>query len=244
MSFRSKLTIGLGFLFLIIFGLAIYSSFDIQALSKYADRILKDNYDSLVYCRNMLLVLDDMRISSSDTMIGQSPSGLLTASKSIFEKNLAAENGNITEVHEGEYVEELNKDYSLFRAYCLQGRAGRSSSYRTDFLQAYLNARQAIVKINDVNMEAIERKNLATKKESSRMIEAIAAVGAGSVVLAFFYFWFFPAYVSSTLSYLENRMRGLLEGIQIRLDTQSKDEAFVLLRSITLLEKRLLGDRN
>lgn len=249
MSMRTKLTLGLGFLFVIIFALAIYSSLDIQALSKSADRILKDNYDSLVYCKNMLLALDDMRTAISAKVIGQREVStnyqFFETGKSTFEKNLSAENGNITEVHESEYVEELNRNYSVFLTLCLRmdAKEGRSS-YLSDFTPAYLNARQAVVKINDLNMNAIERKSLSTKHDASNMISSIAALGAGCIVLAFFYFWFFPLYVSSTLSYLENRMLRVLKNIDIKLDTQSKDEAFVLLQSIALLEKRLSSHKN
>jgi hypothetical protein len=241
MSFKSKLVFGLGFLFLVIFALAFYSSFGIQALSRSADKILKDNYNSLVYCMNMLLALDDMRMSSSGNGVGQSLP--FAASQSTFEKNLAAEKGNITEAQERGYVEKLNKDYGSFLALCLQARKGRGEP-SSDLLPAYLNARRVIVSINEINMEAIQRKSLATRNESRSMIAAIAAAGAACVVLAFFYFWLFPAYVSNSLSQLEDRMHRLLEGIHINLETRSRDEAVILSQSIALLEKRFLVDRN
>ncbi len=248
MSLRTKLTCGLGFLFLIIFALAIYSSFDIQELSKSADRILRDNYDTLVYCKNMLLAIDDMRTAIVDRVIGPkmaeaSPydSQVFGAGRSSFEKNFKAENGNITELHEKEYVEELNKNYSLFLALCMkmQTAGGSPLSYSRDFIPAYLSARQTIVKINDINMEAIERKSLATKIESGRMITSIAAFGAGCILLALFYFWYFPFYVSNTMSFLAGKMKELMARAELKVETQSKDEAFVLLQSIDLLESRL-----
>src|SRR5208337_2421819 len=126
MSLRSKLTVGLGFLFVIIFALTIYSSYQIQRLSKDADTILKDNYDSLVYCKNMLLALDDMSATAGYRIFGSSPdkastyeSQLFASSKSAFESNLNSEKGNITEVHEKEYVEELNGSYDRFLNLCL-----------------------------------------------------------------------------------------------------------------------------
>lgn len=121
MSLRSKLTLGLGFLFLIIFGLAAYNSFNIQQLSREADRVLKDNYDTLVYCKNMLVALDDMRTAVGAKIPGANPersfdyySQLFQDSKSTFEKNLAAEKYNITEVHEQEYVAELDANYNHY----------------------------------------------------------------------------------------------------------------------------------
>src|SRR5208337_4101534 len=126
MSLRSKLTVGLGFLFVIIFGLTIYSSYQIQQLSKEADAILKDNYDSLVYCKNMLLALDDMSSTVSYRIFGSSPntpsayeSQLFESSRSAFERSLNAEKNNITEVHEKEYVEELNGNYDRYVKLCL-----------------------------------------------------------------------------------------------------------------------------
>ena len=69
MSLRSKLTVGLGFLFIIIFAIAIYSSFQIEKLSKEASSILKDNYESLVYCKNMLFALDEMNATVGNRIL-------------------------------------------------------------------------------------------------------------------------------------------------------------------------------
>src|SRR5271157_1117248 len=120
MSLRTKLTVGLGFLFFIIFALAIYSSFDIQGLSRDAEKIIKDNYDSLVYCKNMLVALDDMRTGISSMVFGSNQiklsdyySHLFETSKSTFESSLSDEKSNITEIGEKDYVEELTNNYNL-----------------------------------------------------------------------------------------------------------------------------------
>jgi two-component system, NtrC family, sensor histidine kinase KinB len=249
MSLRSKLTMGLGFLFLIIFALAIYSSYDIQQLSKDADRILRDNYDSLVYCKNMFLALDDMRTSVESRFIGPRPdklSGLDThtfeVSRSTFESSLSAEKSNITEIHERDYVKELTDDYAVFLKLCLRVNEaqGGGSFLANDFMRSYLSARQTIAKLDDLNMEAVERKSISASHDSRNMIVSMAAVGALCILLAFFYFWYFPFFVSKSLSYLSNRMKDLLKRIGIKIDTQTKDESFILLQSINLLENTLL----
>jgi len=251
MSLRAKLTIGLGFLFLIIFALAIYSSYCIQRLSKDADRILRDNYDSLVYCKNMLLALDDMRTIVNNRIAARKldtlslyDSSFFEDSKTIFENNLNAEKRNITEIHEKEYVAELTSDYGLFSSLCQQitGTAGSSSSSTSSLVSAYLDTRQTIVRINDLNMQAVERKSQSARRDSGTMIISMAAIGAICILLAFFYFWYFPFFISNSLSYLANRMKDLLKNIGIKIDTQTKDEAFVLLQSIDLLENKF--DKN
>ena len=248
MSLRTKLTLGLGFLFLIIFALTIYNSYDIQKLSKDADRILEDNYNTLVYCKNMLLALDDMRIAVSSRGLSLSQkipseyySHLFEISRQTFESSLNAEKNNITEVHEKDYVDELSNHYVLYLnlAEKIHKTGGTMYSYANDFLPTYLNVRQTIVEINDINMQAIERKNLSAKQDARNMVTTMAVIGTLCVLLAFFYFWYFPFYVSSTLSYLASKMRKLLTGIDIKVETQTKDEAFVLLQSINLLESKL-----
>ena len=248
MSLRTKLTIGLGFLFCIIFALAIYSSFQIQQLSKDANNILKDNYNSLVYCKNMLVALDDMGLSVASRIFspvhgGSSPyyENLFQSGKSAFESSLGAEKTNITEVHEREYVAELTDNYNLYLSLCLQltEKGGSSSLYFKDLLPSDSKVRQAIIKINELNMQAVERKSSSTKRDAGKMIISIAAFGTACIILAFFYFWYFPFYVSSAISYLATRMRELLKSAGISVEMTGKDEVMMLSHSIRLLEGKL-----
>ena len=83
------------------------------------------------------------------------------------------------------------------------------------------------------------RKNLATKHDASNMIISIAVVGTICILLAFFYFWYFPSYVSSAISYLATRMRELLKSAGVSVEMTGKDEVLVLSQSIRLLEGKL-----
>ena len=48
MVLKTKLSIGLGFLFAIIFALAFFCSYYVGKLSEDAENILRNNYDSIV----------------------------------------------------------------------------------------------------------------------------------------------------------------------------------------------------
>ncbi len=252
MSLRTKITIGLGFLFLIIFALAIYSSFEIQGLSSDASKIIKDNYDSLVYCKKMLIALDDMRTAVGTKFFGINKlklsdyySNLFETSKSTFEINLRNEKGNITEIGEKTNVEELSNSYSLFLNLGMRliGKKGTADLFLGDFLTAYRDVRQSVDTIDDLNMQAIERKSQLTQQNARNMINAMAAVGAICVLLAFFYFRYFPFYISNTTAYLSKKMKELLASNGIKFESKTKDEAFVLLQSINLLDERLSKEK-
>jgi len=248
MSLRRKLTLGLVLLFSIIFALVIYGSLEIQRLATDAKAIVKDNYESLVYCKGMFLALDDMKTALTDEIIDggvghlpQPDAQLFENGKAVFEANLTKEQGNITEVHEQDYVDELTNAYRSFlsRGVSMGQTKTRSVTDYRDVMSAYLAARQAIARIDEVNMEAIQRKNVAAIADSNKMIISFAVVGSLCLILAFFYFWYFPFYVSNSLSYLTEKMKVLLKNMGIGLETQTKDETFVMLNAINLLENRL-----
>ena len=98
MMLKKKLSLGLAFLFIIIFALAIFSSYYIQKLSKESENILRDNYDSIVYSKKMFLALDDMKMSVLGRVFNHDTSRdalrryakLFESGKAVFERNLNA----------------------------------------------------------------------------------------------------------------------------------------------------------
>lgn len=248
MVLKTKLSMGLGVLFLIIFALAFFCAYYVDKLSDEAGNILKDNYDSIVYSRNMISALDEMRTSISSSIFN--PEGkkltdyysqLFEAGRNEFEKNLKAEKNNITEIHEKEYADTLSGDYNIYLNLCEQIKkgAGSDSMYFNEILPCYERLKQSIHNINDLNMQTVVRKSQITKNESAHIITSMAVTVSLSIILAFGYFWYFPFYISNTISYLANRMTELLKKIGIASDTQTNDETYIILQSIKQLEKKL-----
>jgi two-component system, NtrC family, sensor histidine kinase KinB len=246
MTLKTKLVLGLGFLFLIIFIVVGFCSYYVGRLGDESDNILKDNYASLVYSRNMLSGLDDMKTAITSTIYGAGKVSdyyqkFFESGKNLFETNLKAESNNITEIREKEYVEKLKQDYDAYAKLCLQMESGSggSSLYSHDFLPANDRLKQSINAIYDVNMQAVVRKSEITKRDSSRFLRSMAIAGTICLALALGYFWYFPVYISTTVSYLSQRMRDLLKSSGIALDIQTNDEAYVMLHAINLLENKL-----
>ena len=246
MTLKRKLTWGLGFLFLIIFALCAVCSYYVGTLGQESERILKDNYNSLVYARNMFAGLDDMKTSIASTlynagMMSDYYGRLFESGRKLFEANLKDENNNITEPHEKEYVEALNQEYDSYLKLCLQLKNGevKGGVYFSDFLPASEKLRQSINAIYDVNMQAVVRKSQLVKRDSSHFNNAMAMTGAICIILALAYFWYFPVYISTILSDLSERMKNLLKKNGMTLDIKTNDEAYVILHAINLLENKV-----
>ena len=87
MRLKTKLIIGLGFLFLVILVFGILSIASINRLKNNADQVLKNNYETLVYNNNMLEALNRLPAD--------------TGAWRVFEDNLRQQEANITEHGEG-----------------------------------------------------------------------------------------------------------------------------------------------
>jgi hypothetical protein len=249
MKLSSKISFGLGFLFLIIFTLCIFSSFYIQRLSGEANNILKDNFNSLIYAKNMLVTLDDIRNEMDRVMVRALHSNSVPPSdrpaldslQQAFSHNLKLEKDNITELNEKEVVDALQANYTkFFEAYArLSKDANRSEANYADYVHAYDKIKRSINIIYDINLQAMTRKGQLTFRDSQRFNRFMGIIGAICTIIAFGYFWYFPFYVSHSLSILSGRMKQLLQNHGIRLPTQSTDEARILLNGMGALHQEL-----
>ncbi len=247
MTLKKKLTLGLGFLFILIFTIAIFCSYYIQKLSRESDNILRNNYDSIVFSKKMFLALDDMETSVTWRLIipnkGDHKAGyylkLFESGKAEFEKNLKAEKNNITEIHEKEYADKLQSDYEVFinLSKKMARERGGNAAYFNEFLLVYERLKHTINAIDDINMKAIVRKNQLTRRDSSAIIISMAVIGSICFLLAFGYIWYFPFYISNSMSYLATRMRELLKTIGIEHKVEADDELQVILQSIKLIDE-------
>jgi hypothetical protein len=241
--------LGLGFLFLIIFTLVALCSYYVGRLGQESENILKANYDSIVYSRNMLAGLDDMKTSaplniqdsSSAVTMSDYYLRLFESGRNLFEANLKAEKNNITELNEKEYIEKLEIEYDSFNKLCLQmknGSAGKSI-YMNDFLPACERLKATINSIYDVNMQAVVRKSLSASSDSSKFINYMGAIGFICILLAFAYLWYFSTYVSASLRDASERMMKLLKDSGIPSDMKSNDEINILLQGLNVLKDKL-----
>jgi NtrC-family two-component system sensor histidine kinase KinB len=251
MVVKKKLSLGLGFLFFIIFVLAIFCSYYIGKLSQEAGNILKDNYNSLVYSKNMISSLEDLRTAISSIVFSQTENKktsdyfqqLFEKGRTEFEKNLKAENKNITEIHENVYVEAINKNYDIFLKLSQQIKTGSGSNalYFNEFQPAFEQLKQSIDHIHDINMQAVVRKSQTAEHDSERTRNYMAGIGVFCLILAFAYFWYFPIYISNSISYLAEKMKQLLKKMGLTLDIKTDDELIVILQAINLIENKHFG---
>ncbi|RFS14403.1 ATP-binding protein [Emticicia sp. C21] len=158
MKIRTKLTLGVGLLFILITLLTYVGTKSINALKNDTENILVANYNTLEYSRNMLMALDELSIDK-------------VAIRKI-EENLYKQQANITEIGEKEATQNLRQHFAALKI---------NNFDRT----THLLIRKDIAEIMRLNMEAIQRKSDVAKQTAASSTIGIAITGTLCFVIAF-----------------------------------------------------------
>ena len=180
MKIKTKLTLGVGLLFVMITLLTVLSSVYINKLSDNTKNILADNYNSIVYCRQMLIALN----SDITTVAGQK----------LFQDNLDKEYQTITEVGERELADKVLQDFKKIKL------NPKDNSYlkviHTD-----------ITDIMSLNMQALQRKSNIATKTSDEAIVWIAVTGTFCFLIAFILLVNMPSNIANPIKELTESIK-------------------------------------
>ena len=178
MTIKNKLRIGISFLFLVALvccGLSIYY---VNRLSGDEKNILKDNYLSVRYTKNICTAVD------------ASVGPLNRAQVKVIEQNLSGEEHDITERGESELAVMLRLKFEALKKQA-------APSPRVDTLRA--EVRKGAYAIMQLNMTAIEHKYAAAIATGNHATVLMAFVGSFLFLVAFSFVVNFPGYIANQI---------------------------------------------
>jgi PAS domain S-box-containing protein len=198
MRIKTKLSLGTGFLFLIILLFGILSMVSIYRLKYDAGQIIKNNYETLVFCN---------RIQDALNKAGSKPGYI-----NVIEENLGKQELNITELGEKEATSKLRKNFNLLK-----------SGINTDSIQ--LNIRQALHDINELNQNGIFRKNAAAASTAETANNWLMLIFSVLILVSFTMAINFPGIISEPITSLNNGIKAILnKDYTQRIHLKQKDE--------------------
>ena len=159
MRIKTKLNLGVGLLFLMIIILSLVSAYSVFLIKQDTENILKANYNTLEYSRNMILSLDKIT-ADNNKAIG------------IFKENLQKQMQNITEPGEEKATNNLIENFRLLE-----------KNKTTEAAKAQI--RQDIFAIMKLNLDAIKQKSDIAKRTAETANFSIAIVGTLCFLIAF-----------------------------------------------------------
>lgn len=172
---KTKIALGGIFLFALLILVGAVSFFYLNKVSNDAREIVKDNYETLNYCRDMLKELDQQPDSA----------GMFSS----FEKTLQLQEKNITEPGEKELTSSLRKNFTALKIHP-----------SADSLQSLI--KDDISNIMQINLSAIDKKNMAAQASASSAKTIITVLLTICVLLGFTFLFNFPSFVASPIAKL------------------------------------------
>ena len=213
MKLKTKLSLGLSFLFAVILAFGILGFFYINKLSNDASRVLKNNHESLVYANNMMKALEDIP-AKKDAF-------------KIFDDNLIKQEANITEPGEKESTEDLRKNFTE-----LLSNPKDSSNYP--------QLRQSLQLINDLNQDAILKKNVVAQKTAEDASFWLTLIFTILIIVSITFIYNFPAVISNPVTKLSQGIREIAnKNYNQRIYLDQKDEFGDLANAFNSMAEKL-----
>ena len=214
MKIKTKLNLGVGLLFILIIVLSLVSAYYIFSIKKDTQNILKANYETLEYSRNML--------SSLDEMTKDEPKAIL-----LFETNLKKQLANITETGEDKATYNLKKSFQLLE---------KNRSDET--IKAQI--RHDTFEIMKLNMNAIKVKSDIAKSTAETANLWIAVVGTLCFLIAFNLMVNLPNNIANPIKELTGSIKEIANrNYSERVHFQNHNEYGDLARSFNIMAEKL-----
>jgi signal transduction histidine kinase len=212
---KTKVALGGIFLFALLILVGAVSFFYFNRITAEAKDIVKDNYETLNYSRDMLKEMDEF-VGSDNALALQN-----------FEQNLQQQEKNITEPGEKELTASLRKNFNRLK----QEKPDNSllSQIRKD-----------ISGIMQLNLQAINKKNEAAKVSADKAKTIITLILTICTLLGLTFIFNFPSLIASPVAELTVGIRAIAnKNYSQRIHLNRKDEFGELANAFNSMAERL-----
>jgi len=250
MRLKAKVALGTVVLFIFIVSITIVGTLFIYRLSNQANEIIKDNYHSLEYCRELQQNIDKLQETFVLKAYTAKANNIDTISSTdykkaevLFDKYLSNEENNITEPGEKEAVAALKESYQDYLSTF-------NIAINTDSLniQRYiitLSEKHKVVKTNitgvfNINLGAMNKKNEIAKTTGNSAIWYISIIGGVTILFAFTVLLNFPGFIANPVFEITDKIKEIAnKNYNQFLPVKSKDEFGEMAQAFNEMAKRL-----
>lgn len=227
LSIRSKFSFGMVFL-LIILALSIFSAYYMNKLSKEAGSILKENYLSVVYAREMAGSLTNINQEITKSYLAKTnlDNSFIKTELSNIDKSFQFEKNNITEPGEDKLVSGIETGLKEYRDLVVKYiESPQSDTSIFDLQKIFGNLNQQLLLLSQMNGKAIEVKTDNNKISSQDALTQMTIIAILCFIIALFYSYSFSSYSNVRFLKLYNGIKEVVSSnYEKRLYIDGKDE--------------------
>jgi signal transduction histidine kinase len=246
-TLRSKLLLAQAPLAIVLLLLGIASVGTVATLGQSSQRILKDNYRSVLAAQRMKESLERLDSAAVFRVAGRGDKALpmIEPNRSRFEFELRVQENNITEPGEAEATRALRslwkryeEDYNRYQS--ITDIAALGLEYFERLQPAFLQAKDAADRILDLNQDAMVRKSDQAQRAAERNNNALIAATCAALLVGVLSSIWLTSRQLRPLSVLTQAVRSIAEGdLEARAVVTGKDEIALLASEFNAMAARL-----
>ena len=213
LSIRTKFTLGMVFIFLIILILLGFSAFYLNKLSNKTSAILKENYLSVVYAREMTDGISKISQEMTTAFLEKrNPEKAMIAHQlEAIDQSLQLEKGNFTEVGEDRLVAGFETVFDEYRANVTKlADSVLSPEELLYFQKKQVFLEQQLVLLSQMNGKAIEVKTDDAKVSSKNALTGMTILGSFCFLIALSFIYSFASYFNERFFQLYNGIKEIV----------------------------------
>jgi hypothetical protein len=226
------------FLFLIILVLAVFSGYYINKLSNKTSAILKENYLSVVYAREMSEGITNINQEITTSFLTKRNSDSLKVAKELnfINQSLSSEKSNITEPGEDKLVSGIETGYNEYRDSVLKFIKSPKSVAGMLYLQNKSgDLFQQLLVLSQMNGKALEVKTDDAKISSKSALTRMTILATLCFLIGMSFTFSFASYFNQKFFQLYNGIKAMVSSnFNQHLFFEGKDEFYEI--SIVLNE--------
>lgn len=212
-SLKTKVALGSIFLFLLLVIVGAVSFYYLNRIANESKQIVRNNYETLNYSRQMI---DELNNLEDTTKVINS-----------FEKLLQSQETNITEPGEREMTMSLRNNFNLLK------KNGKWDSLATLI-------RRDISGIMQLNLKAIDNKNLAAQASAADAKTIIVVCLTICLLIGFTFLYNFPSSVAAPISSLTEGIKAIAnKNYSQRIHLNRQDEFGELATAFNSMAEKL-----
>ena len=231
-TIKSRLTLGLSFLFVIILLLSGVGAYFLYQLSRNSAATLQNNYRSVAYAQSMVNALSDLREVRQTSGPVPEATPAYQQLRQQFERSLSAELNNITEPGEQELADSLATGFRQFV----------SSAPPVAQAALFQQLRRQIERVATLNLRAIELQSQRTRQIANRTIGTLGLLATLGILATLSFIFSFPDYITKPIQELTSGIQRVAAGhYDQRLPVRPHDEFAPVALAFNDMARRLEG---
>ncbi len=230
---KTKISVGLVFLFVLIVLLSVVGGYSIKKLESDVGYMLKHNYEDIGYTQNIVHALDQIDYLLEDSM--RTSVNAYKAQLHVIEQNLSKQEKRALSEKEIELTKNIRRQFEEYRYMVINSQAKRKEAHRFEY-----SLKDKLFQLKDYQMAELRNNNNKAQEDAKKGFNMTAFLGTLCFMITIVFIFSFPEYIASPIRELTESIKKIADhNYEERLQYKSDDEFGELSNAFNTMAEKL-----